>query len=531
MNNFYALIYLCKHLKFKCIGSSFKYSYSPHKDVWEGYFASDNDHFRAVFSTNSTETALFTDSYRNPKKANVTDFFESLKENIIIDVDLAEGDRWVTFTFQDNSELLFKMFGNDPNVFCLKENRIIESFKAPDKWVGREKPRPRESKPMPEINPKWGAKTVITKTDPKFPRHLIAPLIKHHNLKEKQPEQIRQLTLELSNQMKSDPVFRVLEDGNLCLLNRANLPGPDLETFENCNEAVRFTYYKTSRERRLTKRIQSLEPRIEKAIDKTQRSISQLEKADKALERAEKYENYGHILMAHAHEKLEHGIETFTAQNFYDDNQPVDIPVKPELSVAENAQKYYERSSKAVKRVEESKRRLKELKKELEHLKEVQESFQQLDKIYEFDDWLDDYRDQLNELGVLSQNQKTEVLPFRKTSINNYEIWIGKNAKSNDELTSRAHKEDVWLHARGVSGSHVVIRMNNNKELPPREVILKAASVAAYNSKARGTKLAPVIYTKRKYISKPKGSPAGAVRVHKEEVEMVEPKKMTEWKS
>lgn len=531
MNNFYALIYLSKHLKFKCLGSSFIYSYSPHKDVWEGYFTSNDQRFRTIFSTNSTETALFTDSHRNPKKANVTDFFGSLKENIIIDIDLAEGDRWITFSFQNNSELLFKMFGNDPNVFYLRDNVIVESFKAPDKWVGRDKPQPRQSKPMPEINHQWGAKTVITKTDPKFPRHLIAPLIKHHKLKDKEPDQIRELTLECSSQMKSDPVFRVLEDGNLCLLNKTHLPEPDLSTFENCNEAIRYTYYKTSRERRLTKRIQSLEPRIEKAIDKTERSISQLEKADKALERAEKYENYGHILMAHAHEKLDHSSETLTVQNFYDNNQPVDIPVKPGLTVAENAQKYYERSSKAVKRIEESKRRLKELRKELMELIEVQNSFQQLDKIYEFDDWLDEHRDQLNELGVLSQNQKTEVLPFRKTSINNYEIWIGKSAKSNDELTSRAHKEDVWLHARGVSGSHVVIRMNNNKEFPPREILLKAASAAAYNSKARGTKLAPVIYTKRKYLSKPKGSPAGAVRVHKEEVEIVEPKKLTEWKN
>jgi len=77
----------------------------------------------------------------------------------------------------------------------------------------------------------------------------------------------------------------------------------------------------------------------------------------------------------------------------------------------------------------------------------------------------------------------------------------------------------------------VVIRMNNNKEYPPRHVLLKTASVAAWNSKARGTKLAPVIVTKRKYVSNPKGAPAGTVRVHKEEVEMVEPKKLSEWKN
>lgn len=529
MNNYYVLIYLCKHLKFKCIGCNFSYSYSPHKDVWEGFLQSGEKSFRLIFSANSSETALFCDEFRNPKKSNVKDFFEILKENIIKEVSLADGDRWILFTFESGLELLFKMFGNAPNVFLLQDDKIIESFKSPDTWIGRDKPQPRKPQPMPELNPKWDPKTVITKSDPKFPRHLVAPVISHYNLENKEPDKVREVTIRLTSQMKNDPVFRVLTDGNLCLLNRENLPDPDLKKFDNCNDAIRFAYYKTSRERRLTKRIQSLEPRIEKAIDKNKRSIAQLEKAGKALERADKYENFGHILMAHAHKKPDQYEDSLTLPNFYENNKPVEIQVKPELSIAENAQYYYDRSSKAKTRVSESKRRLKELQADLQKLEQVQQSFNKLDKIYEFDDWLDENRGLLQELGVLAQNQQTEVLPFRKASLHNYEIWIGKNAKSNDELTSRAHKEDIWLHARGVSGSHVVIRMNNSKQFPPKEIILKAASVAAWNSKARGAKFAPVIYTKRKYVSKPKGAPAGTVRVHKEEVEMVEPKKLKEW--
>jgi predicted ribosome quality control (RQC) complex YloA/Tae2 family protein len=67
--------------------------------------------------------------------------------------------------------------------------------------------------------------------------------------------------------------------------------------------------------------------------------------------------------------------------------------------------------------------------------------------------------------------------------------------------------------------------MGNEKEMPPKQVLLEAASYAAFNSKAKGMKLAPVIITKKKYVRKPKGSPPGAVVVDKEEVEMVTPKK------
>jgi predicted ribosome quality control (RQC) complex YloA/Tae2 family protein len=109
--------------------------------------------------------------------------------------------------------------------------------------------------------------------------------------------------------------------------------------------------------------------------------------------------------------------------------------------------------------------------------------------------------------------------------VGKYEIWSGKSAKSNDQLTSHAHKEDIWLHARGVAGSHTVIRMGNNKDFPPQQVLLKAASYAAYYSKARGMKSAPVMYTKCKYVRKPKGAAPGAVVVEREEVLMVPPMK------
>lgn len=529
MNNYYSLIYLSRHIKHKCVGAKYTYGYSPHKNVWEGFFEKDNNQFRLIFSADSRETAIFTDNFRNPKKANVTSFFDNLKETLIKDVRLAEGDRWITIVFENGDELLFQLFGNTPNIFHLKDEQITESFKSPEQWEGKGKPSPREPGLMPELQPSWKPKTVITKTDPRFPRHIISSVIEHYNLESKEPQYIRELTLKLSHQMKENPEFRILKNGNLCLINRENLPLEDLQTFDNCNDAVKFAYYKTSRERRLSKRIESIKPRLQSAIDKTKRTISQLEKADKALERADKYENYGHILMAHAHEKIQNGVDTITLPDFYNDNEPVEISIKPGLSVAENAQNYYEKASKAKTRVRKSKKRMKNLQKELSELEEISSSFNNLDKIYEFDDWLEDNREDLNRLGVLSQNQQTETLPFRRAVIDGYEIWIGKNAKSNDKLTARAHKEDIWLHARGVGGSHVVIRMNNTKEYPPKHIILKTASVAAWNSKAKGTRLAPVIVTKRKYVSNPKGAPAGTVRVHQEEVEMVEPKKLSEW--
>ena len=116
-----------------------------------------------------------------------------------------------------------------------------------------------------------------------------------------------------------------------------------------------------------------------------------------------------------------------------------------------------------------------------------------------------------------------EAQLFRSFEFDGYTILVGKNARSNDELTfKRAKKNDVWLHARAVSGSHVVI-LNPTNKVMPSSVIEYAASLAAFFSKSRGEKFCPVIYTERKHVRRPKGGRAGQVIVDREKVLMAEP--------
>jgi predicted ribosome quality control (RQC) complex YloA/Tae2 family protein len=524
MNNFFALIYLTKEINHKYLNSEFLFSYSPHKDVWEGYFKTPANTHRLVFSTHPAETALFSDSERAPKKNNVTTFFDQLAGDIVSDISLADHDRFIYMSFQSGRTLLFQIFGNKPNVLLIQDRKICESFKGGNDLIGRPEPTPRAPRDKPAPDKKLSPKRTILHDYPTFPRHLIQPVIEHYNLDGESPTKIREITDTLVGAMLNTPEFRILTDGNLCLIPNELLPLENMETFKSVNDAIRFAYYKTSRERRLSSRIDSLKPKIEESIRKNRSVIKQLEQADKGIERAKKYEQYGHLLMANAHRQIHEATDKITVENFYDGNKNIDIPLKTGLSVAENAERYYDKSSKAERSVDESKRRLKQLKKETSDAEQLLKSFQKIEKIYEFDSWYKDHEPELKRLGILRKTQKTTSLPYRRLSIGNYEVWVGKNAKSNDRLTADAHKEDVWLHARGVAGSHVVIRMNNQKEMPPKHVILQAASIAAWNSKARGSNLVPVIVTKRKYVTKPKGVPAGAVRVQREEVEMVSPR-------
>jgi predicted ribosome quality control (RQC) complex YloA/Tae2 family protein len=94
-----------------------------------------------------------------------------------------------------------------------------------------------------------------------------------------------------------------------------------------------------------------------------------------------------------------------------------------------------------------------------------------------------------------------------------WEVWVGRNNKENDELTHRAsHSKDIWLHAQGVPGSHVILRTAGKPEQVPRTVLEKAAALAAQNSRARHSELVPVIFTEKRYVRKPrKALPGTAV--------------------
>jgi len=123
-------------------------------------------------------------------------------------------------------------------------------------------------------------------------------------------------------------------------------------------------------------------------------------------------------------------------------------------------------------------------------------------------------------------SEKGTAERFRKFFINDkFEIYAGKNATNNDELTTKfARQNDYWFHARGSSGSHVILRWDNSKEKPSKELIKLVASIAAFYSGAKNSKMVPVAYTLKKYVRKPKGAAVGAVVIEKEDVVLVEPK-------
>ncbi len=251
--------------------------------------------------------------------------------------------------------------------------------------------------------------------------------------------------------------------------------------------------------------------------------VGQASSKQKQEKQAETWQNWGHLLMSqpNPHQKVKF-VRVF---DYFETQQEIEIPLKEELNLLENANRYYLRSTNSRKSIEILEKQAKTALRQLEELKPVLLELAGCSRYQHFADWKKAHQPYLNSFSTQKQGEH-ETDGFASLQIDGYDIWMGKNAKSNDLILQRAHKEDLWFHARGVGGSHVLVRMNKRKENPPKPFMEKIASLAAWHSQAKGSSLVPVQVTRRKFLRKPKGGDPGLVLVYKEEVFLVKPDRL-----
>lgn len=523
MMNYYELIYLKQNLKNKLIGGLLEEANTPYRNFLECFIVKSESRCRLLFSVDAGNIALFTDSYRGGKKTNTTNFFERIYGKEIVDITIPETDRWLSVHFENQYSLTFRLFSSKANAILTKGDTILSAFKDYDK-EGDKIPSPKKINLFEGNISGKSLKNKILTLNPMFPREHIPELINFHELGEKSDEEIKEFVKECDEQMRNNPEFRLLETGDTTLLSENILPIKSRKTFAEVNELIAYRYKNYSQDQRLKNQKKDLLLKLESGIKKLRSLKNNLEQRRGDLNKAEEYEQRGHLLMANAHEQVT-GDEIELENLFKDGEKEIIKLPKKDAGLAENAQHYYKKAQNVKQAYEQAQKELPKVQEELENYIALKKQVDEIHDLWEYQDWEKEHKAQLNE--ILGSSQKTEAqdLPFFVFEIQNYTVWIGKNAKSNDKLLQAAHKEDVWMHARGVPGSHLIIRMGNEKNMPPMEILLKAASFAAYNSKAKGSDLVPVIITKAKYVRKPKGAAPGAVLVDKEQVEMVKPEK------
>jgi len=238
----------------------------------------------------------------------------------------------------------------------------------------------------------------------------------------------------------------------------------------------------------------------------------------KDTEKRENYKVYGELITAYGY-GVEPGAKSMQALNYYP-NDKITIPLDETLTAMENAKKYFEKYNKLKRTHEALSVFIKETKEALDYMESVRLS---LDLALTEDD-LNAIKEELIESGYLRrhidkntkkkpQKIKLKNTPLHYVSSDGYHLYVGKNNLQNDELTFQfATGGDWWFHAKGIPGSHVILKTGGTatEELPDR-VFEEAASLAAYYSKGRDNEKVEIDYIEKKHVKKPAGGKPGFV--------------------
>lgn len=241
----------------------------------------------------------------------------------------------------------------------------------------------------------------------------------------------------------------------------------------------------------------------------------------------EQFKQKGDLINANLYH-IRQGDSKARVENFYDNGAELDIELDPRLSPTQNAQRYYALYRKADTAEKHLNQLIVQGEEELVYLDSVFDALSRADGEAE----LDAIRQELRGSGYLrrisrpapgKKPAKAQKIPYlRYRSSGGYLILCGRNNQQNDRLTTKeAEKQDLWLHAQKIPGSHVIIR-GAGEEIPDA-TLEEAAVIAAYHSKGRSSSKVPVDYTRVRHVRKPGGAKPGMVIYETHETILVEP--------
>ena len=294
-----------------------------------------------------------------------------------------------------------------------------------------------------------------------------------------------------------------------------------VKTYETISEALEESIHNTKAIHTADKELEKiLTAAIKKEEGRHQKIKEELEDTNKM----DTYKLYGDLLMINAHLQVQYEPSIELQNLLSDEGEMLTIPLKPNLTIVENAQWYYKLYTKLKNRMVSGEYQLNASTTKLEYLKSILYSI----SLATTRESLEEIRKECMDAGIIKKSKKPLSYKLGKSNyihltIDEGEIFIGRNNQQNEYLTHRfAKPTDIWFHTQDIQGSHLILRLN----VEPDDMILsKVAQYAAYFSKARETSKVPVDYTYIKNIKKPPGSPLGFVIFNTHQTMIVEPKK------
>ena len=270
-----------------------------------------------------------------------------------------------------------------------------------------------------------------------------------------------------------------------------------------------------------SKKLKVINKQLDRELQKVSNKINKLNGVKDRGSREAEYKNIGNLLLLNL-KKLKSGMDKIHLKDPSNPDKEINVKLNPKLSPNKNVDFYFDKAKAEKINYKKSIELLEKAEKDFKRLKSIEERVSTVEDIKEL-------RSIIKELKIKMPTEKKEKedisIKFKHYIIEGkYNVYVGKDSKNNDLLTTRfAKQNDYWFHARSVSGSHVVLRIENVKEAVPKNILKMTASLAAYHSKAKTAGTVPVAYTLKKYVVKKKAMPVGTVHLLREDVLLVKP--------
>ena len=288
-------------------------------------------------------------------------------------------------------------------------------------------------------------------------------------------------------------------------------PTSNQKSFDSISALLQEYYAEKNAVTRIRQKSVDLRKIVQTALERNVKKYDLQLQQMKDTEKKDKFRLYGEMITTYGY-GVEQGAKSFEALNYYT-NEMITIPLDPTIAVMDNAKKYFDKYAKLKRTYEALSSLTEDVKTEIEHLESISTA---LDMALKEED-LTEIKEELVQTGYIKRhggNQKKAKVtskPYHYISSDGYDIYVGKNNLQNDFLTFQmATGNDWWFHAKGVPGSHVLVRTNGETDMPDR-TFEEAGRLSAYYSKNRGQDKVEIDYIQKKHIKKPASAKPGFV--------------------
>ena len=540
-SNFYTLQAVAASLATHLSGKTLLRMFSQEKN--ELVIEVENSDNSLVVCCSGRENTLFLHPGFTRARANVADIMPSTWGSVIGQISMDPSDRVILIPLGTTLRLLIQMFGTQSNVLLVDQNfRIENAFRGSKAHIGQTIVRQQKDLFANPADLCRHAASQTTGTVHQALRRCFPPLgstvareiLFRANIAENvPPTELHGATLDtlatfLSDTLAlmNDPSPRVYQTESrvpvlFSIIELLHVNNLEAKPFSDTHDALRYFIYRRRASTALETETEALLGNVSQTVKRIHRAIGAIAAERDRAHRSLQYERYGKLILSHLH-TIPPGAEEVELE---DDSGLHRIPLDPGLPVTRMAQHYFEKAKRSRRAERQSAKRLQQLQERArsgEHLIALLHTISTKDQLRRS---MDDHREQYDQFGLGPKNRASKEIPFRVFRVDGgFEVWAGKNSANNDLLTLRyAKPNDLWFHARGSGGSHVVLRIASAGGEPGKKAKHQAAGIAAYYSKMRKAKHVPVTMTQRKYVRKPKGAQSGTVTLEREKLIFAEP--------